>query len=91
MAAEDVVAAEGADGGDLVGGGGEGAVIELLALSGGGFGGQEAAVGWRDDAAADGVEQEGEQGEDPEDVACARAGAIGGPTRVGGLFCSPLV
>ena len=41
-------------------------------------------MGWRDDAAADGVEQEGEQGEDPEDVACARAGAIGGPTRVGG-------
>lgn len=45
MAAEYVVAAEGADRFDLVGGGWVGAVVELLALARGGFCGEEAAVG----------------------------------------------
>ena len=60
VAAEDVVAAEGADGDDLGNGGGVGAVIQLLALAGRGLGGEEAAVGGGDKAAAYRVQEEGE-------------------------------
>ena len=63
VAAEDVVAAEGANGGDLGDGGRVGAVVQPLQLAGGGLGGQEAAVGAGDESTADGVQEKGEEGE----------------------------
>jgi hypothetical protein len=67
VATEDVVAAEGADGSDLVDGGGVGVGgvggrVEFFALARGGLGGEEAAVGGGDGASADGVEEEREEG-----------------------------
>ena len=86
VAAEDVVAAEGADGDDLGNGGGVGAVIQLLALAGRGLGGEEAAVGGGDKAAAYRVQEEREEGEDSKHVTGARAGAIGGSSGVGPYY-----
>ena len=86
VAADDVVAAEGADGSDGVNGGGVCTVVKLFALTGGGFGGEEAAVGGRDEATAHAVEEEGEEGEDVwggEEVAGACAGAVWGAEGVG--------
>ena len=62
VAAEDVVAAERAEGGDLAHVGGVGAVVELLALSRCRLGGEEAAVSGRDEATADRVKVEREKG-----------------------------
>jgi hypothetical protein len=69
VAAEDAVAAKGTDGLNLGNGGGVGAIRELFALAGRGFGGEEAAVGGGENAAADGIEEEGEEVEEVEEDA----------------------
>ena len=78
VAADEVVAAEGADGDDGGDGGGVGSVVELFELARGGFGREEAAVGWGDEATTDGIKQQGDEGEDfgGGDVAGAQASAI---------------
>ena len=43
----------------MINGGGVGAIVEFFELAGGGFGGEEGAVGGGDEAAADGVSRIG--------------------------------
>ena len=93
VASEDMVAAEGAEGGDLVCGGGHGAGFLIgFALAGGGFGLEEEAVGSGGSPILDGFEEEGEEGEEVgagEEVGGAGAGAVRGAGGVGGDCAGP--